>query len=170
MENNPVTGITHSLKEAKITIVDVEDKPGIAAAIFGCLAKACVNVGVIVQTSSANGKTTDITTTIPRDDMERAVEMLKAEKETIGFKEILHDKHVAKLSLVGLGMRSRPGIAATMFGTLAEKGINIQIIETSEINISVLIAEEYVELAIRALHTAFDLDTKDGEEEAKIEG
>lgn len=168
MENNPVTGITHSLAEAKIAIVGVKDKPGVAAAIFDCLAKACVNVGVIVQTASHNKKTTDITTTIPRDDLERAIEILKTEKDTLEYKEILYDKHVAKLSLVGLGMRSRPGIAATMFKTLAEKGINIQIIETSEINISVLIEEDYLELAIRALHTAFGLDADGIEIKDKI--
>jgi len=167
MENNPVTGVTHSLAEAKISIVNVKDNPGVAASIFDCLAKACVNVGVIVQTASHNNETTDVTTTVSRDDLEKAVELLKAEKETIGFEKLLYDKHVAKISLVGLGMRSRPGIAATMFRTLAGKGINIQIIETSEITISVLVSEEYLELAIRSLHTAFDLDDDSDKKESE---
>lgn len=160
MENNPVTGIAHSLGDAKITIADVVDKPGIAATIFGTLAKAGVNVGIIVQTGSKDGITTNMSCTVARSDLDRAVEALKAEQAAIGFTGILTDSSVVKVSLVGLGMRSRPGIAATMFKTLADKGINIQLIETSEINISVLIAEEYLELALRSLHTAFGLDSE----------
>lgn len=160
MENNPVTGIAHFLGSAKITLAFVKDAPGVAAAIFTPLAKAGINVGVIVQTASNDGKTTNVTFTVPRSDLDRAIETLKTEKDKIEFADIITDSNVAKVSLVGLGMRHRPGIAAMMFQTLAEKGINIQLIETSEINISVLIAEEYLELALRSLHTAFDLDMK----------
>ncbi len=161
MENNPVTGIAHSLGNAKVTLIGLPDRPGVAAAIFGALARTGINVGTIVQTASGNGQTTDATFTVAREDLERAVEILDAEKEKIGFAEMLSDKNVAKISIVGLGMRSHPGIAARMFETLAEKGINIQAVETSEINISVLIAEDYLELALRALHSAFELDQAD---------
>lgn len=158
MENSPVTGIAHSLGDAKITLVNVPDKPGIAALVFGALARAGINVGMIVQTASDNGATTDVTFTVGRSDQDRASEIMNAEKSKIGFLSIQADKNVAKISLVGLGMRSRPGVAALMFETLAAKNINIQVVETSEINISVLIAEEYLELALRSLHTAFGLD------------
>jgi aspartate kinase len=158
MENNPITGIAHSVADARLTIVGVSDVPGVAASVFTALSNAGINVGVITQTASSDGKTTDINCTVGRVDMERAVAALESEKENIGFKNLLADKNIAKISLVGLGMRTRPGIAAMMFQTLADKGINIQLIETSEINISVLIADEYLELALRALHTAFGLD------------
>lgn len=158
MENNPVTGIAHSLGEARITLADVADKPGIAAAIFGTLAQAGINVGTIVQTGSKNGQTADLSFTVPQSDLERAEQALHDEQTAIGFQRLLTDKSVAKISLVGLGMRARPGVAALMFKTLAEKGVNIQSIETSEINISVLVAAEYLELALRALHKAFGLD------------
>ncbi len=164
MENNPVTGIAHCVTDAKITIIGVPDKPGEAARIFDTLAHAGINVGVIVQSASRDGNSADISCTVGRSDMERAVETLKGEQGKIGFLDVLADKNIAKISLVGLGMRNRPGIAATMFQTLAEKGINIQLIETSEINISVVIADEFLELALRALHTAFDLDVLDNKE------
>jgi len=160
MENNPVTGIAHHLGDARVTLADVVDKPGVSAAIFGALAHAGVNVGTIVQTGSKNGSTADISFTVPHNDLERALIALRDEQKTVCFSDIIFDKNVAKVSLVGLGMRSRPGVAATMFQTLADKGINIQSIETSEINISVLIAAEYLELALRSLHTAFGLDTE----------
>ncbi len=158
MENNPVTGIAHSLGEARITLADVSDKPGVAAAIFGALAQAGINVGTIVQTGSKNGQTADLSFTVPQSDLERAEQALHDEQAVVGFQHLLTDKSVAKISLVGLGMRTRPGVAALMFKTLAEKGVNIQSIETSEINISVLVAAEYLELALRALHKAFGLD------------
>lgn len=158
MENNPVTGVAHSLGEAKITLADVTDQPGVAASIFGPLAQAGINVGVIVQTASKDGKTTTVTFSVPRADLSRATEVIKSEADRIGYKEMVFDANVAKISLVGLGMRNRPGVAALMFKTLADKGINIQLIETSEINISVLIDEEYLELALRSLHSAFNLD------------
>lgn len=158
MENSPITGIAHSLGDARITLCHVPDTPGIAAATFGALARAGINVGMIVQTASGDKQRTDITFTVGRGDLDRAIEIVKAEESKIAFSDIQTDSNVAKISLVGLGMRSRPGVAALMFETLAAKGINIQVVETSEINISVLISEEYHELAIRALHTAFELD------------
>lgn len=161
MENNPVTGIAHTLGLSKVTLLNIPDRPGVAAAIFGALARTGLNVGTIVQTASGDGRTTDVTFTVGREDMARAFETLEGEKEKIGFTEMLTDKDVVKISIVGLGMRSHPGVAARMFETLAEKGVNIQAVETSEINISVLIAEEYLELALRALHTAFELDRAD---------
>lgn len=161
MEINPVTGIAHSLGNAKITLLNLPDKPGVAASIFGPLARTGLNVGTIVQTASGDGQTTDVTFTIAREDLERTKEILFEEQEKIGFSDLRADKNVVKVSIVGLGMREHPGVAARMFETLAEKGINIQAVETSEINISVLIAEEYLELALRALHTAFELDKAD---------
>lgn len=158
MENNPVTGIAHSLGEAKITLSSVMDSPGSATAIFEPLANAGISVGVIVQTASIDGRTATVTFSVPRSELARTEELLKSEKDKIGYQEIITDSNIAKISLVGLGMRNRPGIAALMFKTLAEKGINIKLIETSEINISILIAEEYLELALRSLHTAFGLD------------
>jgi len=158
MENNPVTGIAHSLAEGKLTLVNLPDRPGVASLIFSDLARTGINVGTIVQTASGNGTTTDVTLTVSRDDLNRAAEILKEDEKKIGFTDIQTDKQIAKVSIVGLGMRTHPGVAATMFETLFAKGINIQAIETSEINVSVLIAEEYLELALRALHTAFGLD------------
>ncbi|MGE4351507.1 MAG: aspartate kinase [Bdellovibrionales bacterium] len=160
MENNPVTGIAHSLGDAKITLADVKDSPGVAASIFAPLAQAGINVGVIVQTASKDGKTTTVTFSVPRDMLKRAEQIIKADQEKIGYHEMVSDTDIAKISLVGLGMRNRPGIAALMFKTLADKGVNIKLIETSEINISVLIDQEYLELALRALHTAFELDAE----------
>jgi aspartate kinase len=158
MESKTVTGIAYSLNEAKLTLIKVTDRPGVAAAIFGALARAAVNVDMIVQTASDEDGTTDITFTVARTDLDRAQQVLTAERGTIGFARLLADKSVVKISLVGLGMRSHPGVAALMFETLAEKQINIHAIETSEINVSVLVSEEYAELAIRALHSAYGLD------------
>ncbi len=160
MEQKTVTGVAHSLNEAKITLISVADRPGVAAVVFGALARAGINVDMIVQSSSDDGETTDITFTVGRGDVDRALQIMEDERKTVGFTNILTDKTVVKISLVGLGMRSHPGVAAMMFKTLADKKINIQAIETSEISISVLIAEEYLELALRALHAAYDLDVK----------
>ena len=160
MEQQSVTGVAYSLNEAKLTLAHVADRPGVAATVFGALARAGVNVDMIVQTASSDGKTTDITFTTGKTDLDRALQVLGSEREKIGHKEILTDKSVVKISLVGLGMRSHPGVAALMFETLAAKNINIHAIETSELSISVLIAEEYAELALRALHTAYNLDAK----------
>jgi aspartate kinase len=160
MEHNIVTGIAYTRDEAKITLVRVADQPGVAASVFGPLARAGINVDMIVQTAASDDKTTDITFTVGKIDLDRAQKVLMDEKEKIRFEKILAAADVTKISLVGVGMRSHAGVAATMFETLAEKNINIQVIETSEINTSVLIGEEYTELALRALHTAYGLDVK----------
>jgi aspartate kinase len=160
MEHNYVTGIAYTRDEAKITLVSVADRPGVAAAVFGPLARAGINVDMIVQTASENDKETDITFTVGKADLERTRQVLESERKQIGFAKLVAAADVAKISLVGAGMRSHPGVAAIMFETLAEKKINIQVIETSEINVSVLIAEEYTELALRALHTVYGLDGK----------
>ena len=158
MEKQVVSGIAYSRDEAKITLVQVADKPGVAAHIFGPLTDAAINVDMIVQSVSADGRRTDMTFTVSRTDLERAVETLKANHENIGYETLLSDGEVVKISVIGVGMRSHAGVAQTMFQTLAEKGINIQVISTSEIKISTLVAEEYAELAMRALHTAYGLD------------
>ena len=157
LERELVSGIAYSRDEAKITLVRVPDKPGIAAAIFGPLAEANVNVDMIVQNVSEEGHT-DLTFTVTRADLDAAVNVLEKRKSELGCKEILPDSDVVKISVIGVGMRSHAGIAQRMFQTLASKGINIQVISTSEIKVSVLIAEEYAELALRALHTAYGLD------------
>ena len=158
MEENTVTGIAHTRDEAKITLVKVSDKPGIAARVFVPLARTGINVDMIVQTASDEYHTTDISFTVGKSDFDRALKVLEDEQPSIGYTKLTSAKNVAKISLVGLGMRSHVGVAATMFETLAEKGINILVIETSEINTSVLISDEYTELALRALHTAYGLD------------
>jgi aspartate kinase len=160
MEQHTVTGIAYTRDAAKITLAGVVDSPGVAAAIFGPLARAGINVDMIVQTAAAEGKTTDITFTVPGNDLDRARKVIDAERSKLSFAKLQTSADVTKISLIGVGMRSHAGVAATMFETLAEKGINIQVIETSEITISVLIAEEYTELALRALHTAYGLDGK----------
>jgi aspartate kinase len=156
VEQEIVSGIAYSRDEAKITLRQVPDRPGIAAAIFGPLTAANVNVDMIVQNTSADG-TTDLTFTVGRADLALAKSTLAAATQ-IGFGEVLTDADVAKISVVGVGMRSHVGVANTMFRTLAEKGINIQVISTSEIKVSVLVGAEYTELAVRALHTAYGLD------------
>ncbi len=157
MEKALVAGIAYSRDEAKITVRRVPDRPGIAAAIFGPLSDANVNVDMIVQNVSADS-TTDLTFTIGRTDLPRAQATLAAHQSEIGYAELLCDPEVAKISVVGVGMRSHAGVARTMFSALAAKGINIQVISTSEIKVSVLIGAEYTELAVRALHTAYGLD------------
>ncbi|MEI6985830.1 MAG: aspartate kinase [Rhodospirillaceae bacterium] len=153
-----VSGIAYSRDEAKITLVRVPDRPGIAAGIFGPLADAAINVDMIVQNVSADGKTTDLTFTVGKADMVRALRELEVAQGELGYERLAADSNVAKVSVIGVGMRSHPGVAQRMFKTLAERGINILVISTSEIKVSVLIAEEYTELALRALHTAFELD------------
>ena len=157
VEKEIVAGIAYSRDEAKITVRRVPDRPGIAAAVFVPLAEANINVEMIVQNVSADG-TTDMTFTVGNADMARALRCLEQAKSEIGFAEIISDPNVAKLSVVGVGMRSHAGVAGTMFKTLAERGINIQAITTSEIKVSVLVSAEYTELAVRALHTAYGLD------------
>ena len=158
VEKKPVTGIAYSRDEAKITLHKIPDRPGIAAAIFGPLADSGVNVDMIVQNVSEDGKKTDLTFTVSRSELARALDSIEKAAPQIGYREITHDANVAKVSIIGIGMRAHPGVAQTMFRTLSEKGINIQVISTSEIKVSVLIAEEYVELAVRALHSAYELD------------
>ena len=158
VEKKPVTGIAYSRDEAKITLHKVPDKPGIASAIFGPLADAGVNVDMIVQNVSEDGKTTDMTFTCVRGELARALAAIELRAKEIKYTHVTHDAAVAKVSIIGIGMRAHPGVASTMFRTLSDKGINIQVISTSEIKVSVLIAEEYVELAVRALHSAYGLD------------
>jgi len=158
VEQQVVSGIAYSTDEAKITLVRVADRPGVAASIFGPLANANINVDMIVQNMSADGKATDLTFTVAKTDFERAVQVVETHAGELGYGDLVTDADVVKLSVIGVGMRSHAGIAQMMFKTLAERGINIQVISTSEIKISVLIAEEYTELALRALHSAYGLD------------
>ncbi|WP_404379685.1 aspartate kinase [Caenispirillum salinarum] len=157
VEKELVSGIAYSRDEAKITLVDVADIPGVAAKIFGPLTDANVNVDMIVQ-NIAEGQATDLTFTVAKGDLDRCVAVLKEKKEELGFQDLIADDNVVKISVIGVGMRSHAGVAQTMFTALADKGINIQVISTSEIKVSVLVAEEYTELALRALHTAYGLD------------
>ncbi|MBE9607714.1 aspartate kinase [Acetobacteraceae bacterium H6797] len=157
VEQALVTGVAYSRDEAKVTLRRVPDRPGIAAQVFVPLAAANVNVDMIVQNIGADGST-DMTFTVGKTDLPRAEKVLNDLKATIGFEALLADPDVAKISIVGIGMRSHAGVAATMFGALSEKGINIQVISTSEIKTSVLVGAEYTELAVRALHTAYGLD------------
>ncbi len=157
VEKEIVSGIAYSRDEAKVTVQHVPDRPGIAAAIFFPLSQAGVNVDMIVQNVSASGLT-DMTFTVSRADLPRARATLEAARQQIGYSGLIHDPDVAKISVVGVGMRSHAGVAGTMFQALADKGINIQVISTSEIKVSVLIGAEYTELAVRALHSAYGLD------------
>ncbi|MCI0753611.1 aspartate kinase [Teichococcus vastitatis] len=159
VEQPLVTGVAYSRDEAKVTLRRVPDKPGIAALVFGPLSEANVNVDMIVQNLGADG-TTDMTFTVGKADLPRARDVLEKQRPGIGFEAMLADPEVAKISIVGIGMRSHAGVAATMFKSLAEKGINIQVISTSEIKTSVLVGSEYTELAVRALHTAYGLDAE----------
>ncbi|WP_416898150.1 MAG: aspartate kinase [Minwuia sp.] len=158
VEQQMVNGVTYAPNEAKVTLRNVPDRPGVSAGIFGPLADANINVDMIVQNVSEDGSTTDLTFTVPRENLDRAKKVLDSVRETIAWSEMTADPGVVKVSIVGVGMRSHVGVAKTMFQALAEKGINIQVITTSEIKVSVLIADEYTELAVRALHTAFGLD------------
>jgi len=160
VEQQVVSGIAYSRDEAKITLVRVNDKPGVAAAIFGPLSDGSINVDMIVQSVSPDGERTDMTFTVTKTDLGRAIEVLEANRPEIGYENLLSDDNVVKISVIGVGMRSHAGVAQTMFRTLSEKGINIQVISTSEIKISTLISEDYTELALRALHTAYGLDAQ----------
>jgi len=158
VEQQIVSGIAYAKDEAKITILRVEDKPGIAAAIFGSLADASINVDMIVQNVSLDGKHANMTFTVPAAELTRALDVLKSAKDAIGYFELSSSADVAKVSVVGIGMRSHAGVAAQMFKALSDKGINILAITTSEIKISVLINAAYAELAVRTLHTLYGLD------------
>ena len=160
VEKEVVSSIAYSKDEAKITLIRVADRPGVAAAIFGPLSDANVNVDMIVQNVSEDGRATDLTFTVSKSDYQGALKVLEANRDGLGYERLVGDPAVAKVSVIGVGMRSHAGVAQRMFTALAEKGINIQVISTSEIKVSVLIAEEYTELAVRALHTAYDLDAE----------
>ena len=159
MESNVVSGIAYSRDEAKMTLVSIADRPGIAAAIFGLLSDAGINVDMIIQNIAEAGRT-DMTFSCPIDQVSKAEKSLNnAKKEgLINFQDLLADKNVAKISAVGIGMRSQSGVAAKMFQTLSDEGINIKVIATSEIKISVLVDRKYLELAVQSLHDAFELD------------
>ncbi len=161
VERQLITGIAHDKNEAKITLISVPDKPGAVAAIFEPLAAANINVDMIIQNIAHNHGSTDVTFTVPAADLARSLESLNQAREAIGFAEMVHDTRVAKISVVGVGMRSHAGVASTMFTTLGARGINIQAISTSEIKVSVLIHEDETELAVRVLHTAYGLDAVD---------
>lgn len=161
MERQLITGIAHDKNEAKITLTAVPDRPGSVASIFVPLADANINVDMIVQNVAHSTGSTDVTFTVPGADLARSLEVLGNAQGDIGYTGLVHDTRVAKISVVGVGMRSHAGVAATMFKTLGERGINIQAITTSEIKVSVLIEEDYTELAVRVLHTAYGLDAED---------
>ncbi len=159
VEQALVSGVTYSRDEAKITLQSVPDRPGVAAAIFGPLADAAVNVDMIVQNISSENGHTDMTFTVGNADLERTISVLEKNRDHLAYRELKSDPNVVKVSVIGVGMRSHAGVAQRMFQALAEKGINIQVISTSEIKVSVLIAEEYAELALRSLHSAYGLDS-----------
>src|SRR5215213_6798119 len=158
MERQLITGIAYDKNEARVTLTGVPDRPGSVAAIFAALAEGNINVDMIVQSVPRAGQKSDLTFTVPTAALAHSRDLLEKARETVGFEDILTDTNVVKVSAVGVGMRSNAGIAATMFQTLADRGINILAITTSEIKVSVLIAEEYTELAVRVLHTAYGLD------------
>jgi aspartate kinase len=160
MEHEIVSGIAYARNEAKLTLLGVPDRPGVAAQIFGPLADAAVNVDMIVQNMSPDGKTTDVTFTVSQDEMERAVKVIEAEKDALNFRQLQSAPDMAKISIIGVGMRSHAGVAQKMFRELAGQNINIHVISTSEIKISVLIDADYVEPAVRALHAAYGLDAE----------
>jgi aspartate kinase len=161
MERQHVTGIAHDKNEAKIILTRVPDKPGAVANIFEPLAAASINVDMIIQNVGRDKGETDVTFTVPQTDLARAQALLEDRRGDIGFNRIITDSEVAKISVVGVGMKSHAGVAATMFKALAERGINIQAISTSEIKVSVMIDEDETELAVRVLHTAYGLDARD---------
>ncbi|WP_209349588.1 aspartate kinase [Pontixanthobacter sp. CEM42] len=161
MERQHVTGIAHDKNEAKIILTRVPDKPGAVAHIFEPLAGASINVDMIIQNVGRDKGETDVTFTVPQADLARAQALLEDKRADIGFNRIITDDHIAKISVVGVGMKSHAGVASTMFSALADRGINIQAITTSEIKVSVIIDEDETELAVRVLHTAYGLDASD---------
>ena len=158
VEQEVVTGIAYAKDEAQISLRRVADRPGVAGGIFGPLAEANINVDMIVQNISEDGKSTDMTFTVPSGDVAKALRVLEKVKETVGFDTVQHDEGMSKVSVIGIGMRSHAGVAATAFKALAEKSINIRAITTSEIKISILIDGAYTELAVRTLHSVYGLD------------
>ncbi|MFT3860269.1 aspartate kinase [Micropruina sp.] len=163
MEQPLITGVAHDRSESKITVVGVPDRVGAAAAVFSAVAEAGVNIDMIVQNQSIANDNTAITFTLPGGDKVKALDALHGARESIGFAEILYDDTIGKVSVIGVGMRSHPGVSATFFKALAEAGINIQMISTSEIRISVVVGIDDVNAAVRAAHTAFGLDSVSGE-------
>ena len=159
MEQAIISGVAHDRSEAKITVVGVPDRVGTAARIFGIIAEAGINIDMIVQNVSAiaTGRT-DISFTLPGADGQRALEMLRAAQETLGFQELLYDDRIGKVSVIGAGMRSHPGVSAKFFAALAEAGVNIQMITTSEIRISVVVSQSDVDVAVHTTHKSFGLD------------
>lgn len=158
VEQKRITGIAYSRDDARISLTEIANIPGMSASLFAPLAQAGINVDMIVQNVTEGGKATDITFTVPKADVDKSVAVVEKLRDKLKYKSLHADKNVAKISVVGVGMRSHTGIAQTMFEALAEKNINISVISTSEIKISVLIGEEYTELAVRALHAAFELE------------
>jgi len=158
VERQLITGIAHDKNEAKITLTRVPDRPGAVASIFAPLADASINVDMIIQNIAHDTGSTDVTFTVPGAELVRALDVLGKAQAVIGYERLIHDTRVCKISVVGVGMRSHAGVASIMFKALADRGINIQAITTSEIKVSVLIEEDYTELAVRVLHTAYGLD------------
>ncbi len=158
VEQNVISGIAYARDEAKVTLLKIADKPGVAAQVFGSLAEANINVDMIVQNVSEDGRHTDLTFTVQSADLDRALEVLRKSRDSLGYSDLRGSTDIAKVSAIGVGMRSHAGVAAQMFRALAEKGINIEAISTSEIKISVLIDAAYAELAVRTLHSLFGLD------------
>jgi len=169
MEQAIISGVAHDRSEAKVTVVGVPDKVGEAARIFRAVAGASINIDMIVQnvSAAATGRT-DISFTLPREDGQTAMTTLRALQDEVGFTSLLYDDQIGKISLIGAGMRSHPGVSATFFGALAEAGVNIEMISTSEIRISVVVDEKDVSLAVQATHSAFDLDSD--EQQAVVYG
>ena len=164
MEAPIIAGVAHDRSEAKITVVGVPDHPGKAAEIFQAVADAEINIDMIIQNVSAvETGLTDISFTLPKTDGQVGVQALKRIQPTVGFASLLYDDHIGKLSLVGAGMRSHPGVSATFFKALATAGINIEMISTSEIRVSVITRDDQLDDAVRAVHTAFGLDSSEGE-------
>jgi aspartate kinase len=162
MEEVVVTGVTHDRNQAKISILRVPDRPGIASTVFGAIAEANIVVDMIVQNISRDGHT-DMSFTVPRADFQKAVGALQSVATTVGAQGVVHDERVAKVSIVGVGMRSHSGVASRMFAALAGEGINIQMISTSEIAVSCVIDDKYAELAVRALHDTFEVGQRPGQ-------
>ena len=158
LENNTVSGIAYSKDEAKITLSKVLDKPGVSSRIFGPLAKGNINVDMILQNVSQDGKYANLSFTLPRGDLDKALKILKKEKSSIGYKKINSSNNISKVSVVGVGMRSHAGVAQTLFDTLGKNKINIQVITTSEIKISILIDDQFTDLAVEKLHRAYKLN------------
>jgi aspartate kinase len=163
MEQAIISGVAHDRSEAKITVVGVPDKVGVAARIFGLIAEAGINIDMIVQNVSVSTGRTDISFTLPAAELQKALGVLREAQAEVGFAELTHDDAIGKVSLIGAGMRSHPGVSAKFFGALAQAGVNIQMISTSEIRISVVVSQGDVDVAVTVTHTAFELDADDVE-------